>query len=181
MSLHFLPTKADDSSTPKEGISFRETSPLLMRLFFPYHERKRSRWIRSNVAYWKVCTMPSRMVKTARCSESSLQLVNRFAAGISLEHAAGSKTGVYVGCFTREYDAICLRDPEDASKYMSTGTSLAMLSNRLSWFYDFTGPSVAIDTACSSSLNALHLACQSVRNRESSMVSDRTVQRRCFG
>ena len=48
-----------------------------------------------------------------------------------------------------------------------------MLANRLSWFFDLTGPSLNIDTACSSSLMALHVACQALRNRESSMVGKR--------
>jgi len=57
------------------------------------------------------------------------------------------------------------------ANYKATGTALAMVANRLSWYYDFTGPSIALDTACSSSLNALHLACQSLRCGESTMVS----------
>ncbi|KAL8726146.1 MAG: hypothetical protein Q9166_006903 [cf. Caloplaca sp. 2 TL-2023] len=61
------------------------------------------------------------------------------------------------------------RDPEFQSKYQASGTGSAMLANRLSWFYDFKGPSITLDTACSSSLNALHLACSSVRSCESSM------------
>lgn len=45
-----------------------------------------------------------------------------------------------------------------------------MLTNRLSWFYDFKGPGISLDTAYSSSLIALHLACLSLSNRESTMV-----------
>lgn len=44
-----------------------------------------------------------------------------------------------------------------------------MTANRLSWFYNFLGPSTAVDTACSSSLNALNLACQTLRNGEATM------------
>jgi acyl transferase domain-containing protein len=49
------------------------------------------------------------------------------------------------------------------------GCSFALQSNRISHFFDLHGPSVTLDTACSSSLSALHLACQSIRNGESSM------------
>lgn len=95
----------------------------------------------------------------------------RALAGISLEKAAGSKTVVFVGSFAKEYETLFSRDPELQPKYQATGTGSAMLANRLSWFYDFKGPSITLDTACSSSLNALHLACSSLRNRESTMVS----------
>ncbi|KAF8241412.1 hypothetical protein K440DRAFT_656775 [Wilcoxina mikolae CBS 423.85] len=75
---------------------------------------------------------------------------------------AGSRTSVYVGYFTREYETLHARHPEINLKYIAIGNGTAMLSNRLSWFYDFLGPSLTIDTACSSSLNAFHLACQSL-------------------
>ena len=56
------------------------------------------------------------------------------------------------------------------AKHKPTGTASAILANRLGWFYDFTGYSITIDTACSSSLIALHLACQSLRSSECTMV-----------
>ncbi|KAI4248190.1 MAG: hypothetical protein LQ352_005995, partial [Teloschistes flavicans] len=90
-------------------------------------------------------------------------------AGVPFHNALGTKTSVYVGCFTREYEQLLGRDGEMDLKYIATGTGTAMLSNRLSWFYDFRGPSLTIDTACSSSLNACHLACASLRSGESSM------------
>lgn len=93
-----------------------------------------------------------------------------FPAGIPISQALGSNTSVYVGSFVNDYVGILTKDPEFPVKYKATGTSNTMLANRLSWFFDLQGPSVTLDTACSSSLNALHLACQSLRMKESTMV-----------
>ena len=90
-----------------------------------------------------------------------------------METVIGSNTSCYVGCFTKDYSDMLSRDLENVSMYHSTGNGSAMLSNRLSWFYDLKGPSMSLDTACSSSLVALHLACQSLRTGESSMASTR--------
>ena len=87
-----------------------------------------------------------------------------------MNEASGSQTSVYIGCFTREYDGVITRDPEIDLKYIATGTGTTMISNRISWFYDFRGPSMTLDTACSSSLMATHLACSSLRSKESNMV-----------
>ena len=87
-----------------------------------------------------------------------------------MESVIGSKTCVYVGTSSRDYEALLLRDPESPAKYLGTGIGTSMLANRVSWFYDLQGSSVALDTACSSGLSALHLACQSLRSHESNMV-----------
>lgn len=95
---------------------------------------------------------------------------NAFVAGIPITKATGTATSVYIGCFTREYDGVMCRDPEVDLKYIATGTGTALLSNRLSWFYDLRGPSLTLDSACSSSLNAVHLACQGLKTGETNMV-----------
>ncbi|OQE42415.1 hypothetical protein PENCOP_c004G00771 [Penicillium coprophilum] len=90
-------------------------------------------------------------------------------AGIPLTSAVGSNTSVFVSGFNHDYLGILNSDPETTLKYKPTGVTNAILSNRVSWFFDFKGPSMTIDTACSSSLVALHLAVQSLRARETSM------------
>ncbi|KAI0444713.1 polyketide synthase [Xylaria telfairii] len=90
-------------------------------------------------------------------------------AGIPLEVAAGTQTGVYVGCFSSDYRSIMEKDLDKDLKYAATGNVVSMLSNRVSWFYDLRGPSLTIDTACSSSLVAMHQACNSLKLGETSM------------
>ncbi|KAF1947383.1 polyketide synthase-like protein [Clathrospora elynae] len=82
-------------------------------------------------------------------------------AGIPMESAMGTRTSVHVGCLLQEYSQISQRDTDMPGTYQIVGSSgLSMLANRLSWFYNFTGPSMTVDTACSGSLLAVHLACQ---------------------
>ncbi|PKX97840.1 type I polyketide synthase [Aspergillus novofumigatus IBT 16806] len=90
-------------------------------------------------------------------------------AGIPMEHLINSRTGCYVGCMTNDYEMISLHDIYDIGHPAATGLSEAMTANRVSWFFGLKGPSLTLDTACSSSLYALHLACQSLRLRETNM------------
>jgi acyl transferase domain-containing protein len=80
-----------------------------------------------------------------------------------------SATGVYVGitCFDHAIQVSNAAMP--SSSYAGTGSALNMAAGRLSFVLGLTGPSMAIDTACSSSLVCLHLACESLRSRETDM------------
>ncbi|KAK9772055.1 hypothetical protein SCAR479_11218 [Seiridium cardinale] len=91
------------------------------------------------------------------------------SAGLSLALMRGSDTACYVGVMTGDYAEVVTRDPENFSQYMATGTSRALISNRVSYVFDWSGPSMTIDTACSSSLVAVHLAVQSLRSGESTV------------
>ncbi|SFY20240.1 amino acid adenylation domain-containing protein [Streptomyces atratus] len=84
---------------------------------------------------------------------------------------AGSNTAVFVGAFTLDYKILQFSDLGFSSlaAHTATGTMMTMVSNRLSYCFDFRGPSLSIDTACSSSLVAVHLACQSLNNRETDL------------
>nr|WNS47931.1 FunA [Talaromyces coalescens] len=88
-------------------------------------------------------------------------------AGYTLEGMRGSPTSVYLGVMTGDWHDVQMRDPESINRYFATGSSKAILSNRVSYFFDFRGPSMTIDTACSSSLAAVHLAVKSLRDGES--------------
>lgn len=87
-----------------------------------------------------------------------------------MEKVNGSKTGVYTGSMTDDYKQIMSRDLEDVPKYATTGGPINMIANRVSWFYNFFGPSLNMDSACSSSLMAFDFACQGLRNRDCNMV-----------
>lgn len=91
------------------------------------------------------------------------------AAGQTVEGLQGSDTGCYVGLMMGEYEVSMLRDPEAIGKYHITGTARSLYSNRLSYFFDWHGPSMTIDTACSSSLIAVHQAVQLLRSRQAGL------------
>ncbi|KAF2839930.1 ketoacyl-synt-domain-containing protein [Patellaria atrata CBS 101060] len=90
-------------------------------------------------------------------------------AGIPVERLMNSQTGCYVGCMTNDYEMMSLHDIYDVGHVAASATSEAMIANRVSWFFGMKGPSLTLDTACSSSLYALHLACQSLKLKESEM------------
>lgn len=87
-------------------------------------------------------------------------------AGIPIENLAGSNTSVFTGCFSKDYHEVQVRDPELLSNSTS-GVGTAMLSNRISHFYDLQGASMSIDTGCSGSMVALHQACRSIWSGDS--------------
>lgn len=90
-------------------------------------------------------------------------------AGQSPEKLDGSRTGVFVGISVNEYSHSQFNDPLTISSLSGTGAALSIAANRISYFYNFQGPSMAVDTACSSSLTAINLACQSLKNGDCTM------------
>ncbi|OTF79626.1 hypothetical protein BLA29_004943, partial [Euroglyphus maynei] len=91
-------------------------------------------------------------------------------AGINPQTLRGSNTGVYVG-----YTSVAMPDgiPQEvqddiqASKVESLlwfqGGSKAFYANRVSFLYDFHGPSMSIDIACASSMVCLDIAVTDLR------------------
>jgi acyl transferase domain-containing protein/NADPH:quinone reductase-like Zn-dependent oxidoreductase/acyl carrier protein len=89
-------------------------------------------------------------------------------AGIPAQTLAGSRTGVYVGLWTHDYERLAAPPHADVDLYSTTGTGRYAASGRISYALDLRGPSLTVDSACSSSLVAVHLACQSLRAGECS-------------
>jgi acyl transferase domain-containing protein/enoyl-CoA hydratase/carnithine racemase/acyl carrier protein/SAM-dependent methyltransferase len=87
-------------------------------------------------------------------------------AGYAADKLAASRTGVFIGASGSDYARLIdqARGPTEA--HHGTGNSMAVLANRLSYFYDLRGPSLLIDTACSSSLVAVHEAARALASGE---------------
>ena len=87
-------------------------------------------------------------------------------AGVAPDSLAGSATGVFLGLSTHDFSRILFSPTSDVSAYAGTGGAGSIAANRVSYFLDLRGPSLAVDTACSSSLVSVHLACESLRRGE---------------
>jgi polyketide synthase PksN len=90
-------------------------------------------------------------------------------AGCSDRSLSEKKCGVFVGASQGDYVKALTRNNAENSGEAFTGMAVSILASRISYFLNLIGPCITVDTACSSSLSALHLACQSIRNRESDM------------
>ncbi|KAL9045343.1 MAG: hypothetical protein Q9214_001595, partial [Letrouitia sp. 1 TL-2023] len=88
------------------------------------------------------------------------------AAGLTIEGLKGSNTGAYVGLMYVDYESLQFRDLQNIPQYLAIGTARSIVANRISYFFDWHGPSLTIDTACSSSLVAVHQAVQALRSGE---------------
>ncbi|WP_084488632.1 polyketide synthase Pks13 [Nocardia niwae] len=103
----------------------------------------------------------------------------------ALEHARipasdlkGAPVGVFIGSSGNDFMLLAAlglgseRDPNvpvSAEAYAIMGSVSSIIPNRVSYFYDFRGPSVSVDTACSSTLVAVHQAVQALRNGDADL------------
>lgn len=84
-------------------------------------------------------------------------------AGYTRQSLSKYKVGVYSGVTNAQYQKFQIKFENYSVSPLITYASLA---NRISYLFDFSGPSLAIDTMCSSSLTALHYAFKSVQSGE---------------
>ncbi len=88
-------------------------------------------------------------------------------AGQPLDAIRGQQVGVFMGISSSDYSSLLWVSEEDFAipdnePFVLPGNTGCIAANRLSYFFDFKGPSFTVDTACSSSLVAVHLACESL-------------------
>ena len=83
-------------------------------------------------------------------------------AGLKPSSLAGQDVGVYVGASSLDYGNLHMTDPASIESHFMTGNTLSIVSNRLSYIFDWRGPSFTVDTACSSSLVAFSQAIDAV-------------------
>ena len=89
-------------------------------------------------------------------------------AGVKPSDLRGSQCGVFIGISSVDYSFRLIEDPAAIDASTATGNTSSIAANRLSYFFDLHGPSMAIDTACSSALVAFHQACQAIIGGECS-------------
>ena len=106
----------------------------------------------------------------ARCMDPQQRLLLE-TAWMAIEHAGllpsdlnGSDTGVFVGVGGHDFSVLLW--PTEHGMHASTGASIAIAANRVSYFFGLRGPSMSIDSACSSSLVAVNIAARSIAQGE---------------
>ena len=80
-------------------------------------------------------------------------------AGYNPKKLADSQVGIFIGA-----------EPSGYVRELFTGFSDAIVASRLSYYLDLKGPAIVVNTGCSSSGAAIHLACESLRSGESTLV-----------
>ncbi|MBP2630953.1 MAG: pksL 6, partial [Firmicutes bacterium] len=86
----------------------------------------------------------------------------RKGLGLHQDFGLGGNVGVYVGVMYEEYQLYGVQEQIQGRPF-AVPANPASIANRVSYFCNFHGPSMAVDTMCSSSLTAIHLACQSLQ------------------
>ncbi|MGZ8219000.1 SDR family NAD(P)-dependent oxidoreductase, partial [Methylomagnum sp.] len=85
-------------------------------------------------------------------------------AGYTRAALAEQTVGVFVGVMWGQYQLFGVgRDWTQTHERSRPSSSYAAVANRVSYHFNFTGPSVAVDSLCSSSLTAIHMACAAIQ------------------
>ena len=85
-------------------------------------------------------------------------------AGYRASALQGSRTGVFMGVANSDYTELAETRHGPVDAYLPTGTSAAIIANRISYWFDLLGPSMTVDTACASSLVAVQQAVRALEH-----------------
>ncbi|MBV9679043.1 MAG: SDR family NAD(P)-dependent oxidoreductase, partial [Acidobacteriaceae bacterium] len=92
-------------------------------------------------------------------------------AGYTGERVQGARCGVMAGVLESDFGQrldVCANPTRVAQGML--GNAPSILAARIAYFLNLKGLAVSINTACSSSLVGVHLACQSLRSRETDLM-----------
>ncbi|WP_333618875.1 polyketide synthase Pks13 [Dietzia sp.] len=90
-------------------------------------------------------------------------------AHIPANELKGAQVGVFIGASSSDFQSMISADSRAATPYAVTGSQNSVISGRVSYTYDFRGPTMTLDTACSSALVAVHEAVQALRGGEADL------------
>lgn len=99
-----------------------------------------------------------------QCVDSAIEDAGYVPAALAGDERR-SAVGVFVGAMYSEYQLFGAQE-QDKGHGIALNGILASIANRVSYCFDFTGPSVTVDTMCSSSLAAVHMACRALEQGE---------------
>lgn len=83
-------------------------------------------------------------------------------ASVSVDALTRISTGVFVGVISHDYERLLLADRQSINPHTGLGRATSIAANRISYTFNFSGPSISYDTACSSSLVAVDAACRAL-------------------
>lgn len=86
-------------------------------------------------------------------------------SGYSKEALSGKNVGVFIGARASDYKELAIKE-KDITVHDFLGNDMSLLASRLSYFFNFKGPSIQFDASCASSLVAIHQACESIHRGE---------------
>lgn len=89
------------------------------------------------------------------------------SAGIAPGKLRGESVGIFLGSMTHDYSLLTFNPLTEADLYTETGGFGCYMAGRLAYLLGTQGTTLTVSTSCSSSSVALHLACGSLRLRES--------------
>ncbi|CAG7825166.1 unnamed protein product [Allacma fusca] len=98
-------------------------------------------------------------------------------AGLNPKTLDGDRVGVFMATSYSEASDIWLRSSEKPSAHCITGSHPTMLADRISYTFNFRGPSCFLDSGCSGSFNAMQYAMLALKNGlcDSAIVGGATI------